>query len=108
MMQGADKIALQEIDELEQDVRRFSAGQLSLEDFRPRTTVSQNVVLRWAGEEHPPALHAALARHDLAQATAGTLLDPLARPGAGTCASAITSGEAMAQGWRSGANECAV
>ncbi|OGO51698.1 MAG: hypothetical protein A2148_10055 [Chloroflexi bacterium RBG_16_68_14] len=83
---------------------KITAGQLrALADIarefalRPRTTIYQNIVLRWAREEHLPALHAALARHNLAQPTAETLLDPVACPGAETCASAITNGKALAR-----------
>ena len=65
--------------------------------IRARTTIEQNIVLRWARQEALPALHAALSEHGLARPTPGTLLDPVACPGTETCASAITNGKAMAR-----------
>ena len=81
---------------------KITAGQLrALADvargfgLRARATIEQNITLRWAREEHLPALHAAFAEHGLARPTAGTLLDPVACPGAETCGSAITNGKAL-------------
>jgi ferredoxin-nitrite reductase/sulfite reductase (ferredoxin) len=65
--------------------------------LRLRTSIEQNLVLRWAREEDLPALHAALSQQGLGRPIAGTLLDPVACPGAETCASAITNGKAMAR-----------
>lgn len=76
---------------------RALAGICRAFALRPRATIEQNLVLRWARDEELPALHAALAEHDLAQPTAGTLLDPVACLGAETCASALTNGKAMAR-----------
>ncbi len=79
------------------DQIRALAGIARTFALRSRATIEQNIVLRWAQQEHLPALHAALAQHNLAQPTAWTLLDPVACPGAETCASAITNGKALAR-----------
>jgi sulfite reductase (ferredoxin) len=46
-----------------------------------RTTVEQNIVLRWVSKSDLPALYSDLKRAGLNQAGAGTILDPTSCPG---------------------------
>jgi sulfite reductase beta subunit-like hemoprotein len=50
-----------------------------------RTTVEQNVVLRWVKNEHVPALYEDLKAIGLADSGAGTIVDVVACPGTDTC-----------------------
>ena len=61
-----------------------------------RTTVEQNIVLRWVSESDLPALYADLTRAGLNQAGAGTLLDPTSCPGTDTCKLGISSSRGLA------------
>lgn len=82
------KITAQQFQALADIVRQFAGGRL-------RTTVQQNVVLRWLREDHLPALHAALTKIGLGQPGAETIIDPVACPGTDTCMSAITNTKAL-------------
>ncbi len=83
-MSGEQFFALADI------ARRFGGG-------RVRTTIQQNLLLRWVREAELPAVHAALAAAGLDRPWAETLLDPVACPGAETCMSAITNSKALAR-----------
>jgi sulfite reductase (ferredoxin) len=69
--------------------RRFTGDAL-------RTTVDQNLLMRWVSEADLPALYAALATIDLAGAGAGTITDITACPGTDTCKLGISSSRALA------------
>ncbi|MCB0880766.1 MAG: nitrite/sulfite reductase [Thermoleophilia bacterium] len=61
-----------------------------------RTTVEQNVVLRYVPDAELPALYQALAGIGLASAGAGTILDITACPGTDTCKLGISSSRGLA------------
>jgi sulfite reductase (ferredoxin) len=69
--------------------RRFTGDTM-------RTTVDQNMLLRWVSEADLPALYSALAAIDLAGAGAGTISDITACPGTDTCKLGISSSRALA------------
>ncbi|MCC7235849.1 MAG: nitrite/sulfite reductase [Bryobacterales bacterium] len=66
-----------------------------------RTTLEQNIVLRWVSESDLPALHAALAAVGLDSPTAGTIVDVVACPGTDTCKLGISSSRGLAGELRS-------
>ena len=61
-----------------------------------RTTVDQNLLLRWVSNADLPAIHTALVAAGLAQAGAGTITDITACPGTDTCKLGISSSRALA------------
>jgi len=61
-----------------------------------RTTVEQNIVLRWVSEADLPALYRDLAAADLAAPGAGTIVDVTACPGTDTCKLGIASSRGLA------------
>jgi ferredoxin-nitrite reductase len=61
-----------------------------------RTTVEQNIVLRWVSEADLPALYAELDAIGLGEAGAGTVLDVTACPGTDTCKLGIASSRGLA------------
>ena len=61
-----------------------------------RTTVEQNILLRWVSESDLPALYDDLKRAGLNQAGAGTILDPTSCPGTDTCKLGISSSRGLA------------
>jgi sulfite reductase (ferredoxin) len=61
-----------------------------------RTTVEQNIVLRWVSEGDLPALHDALTKVGLGEKGAGTLADVTACPGTDTCKLGISSSRGLA------------
>lgn len=69
--------------------RRFCAGRM-------RTTVEQNIVLRWVKNEHLSALHADLVKAGLAEGSAGRFADVTRCPGADTCQIAVTKSRELA------------
>jgi sulfite reductase (ferredoxin) len=69
--------------------RRFSADTL-------RTTVEQNIVLRWVAEADLPELYRELMQIGLAEPGAGTILDVVACPGTDTCKLGIASSRGLA------------
>ncbi len=62
-----------------------------------RATIEQNLLMRWVREDDLPALHAELLAAGLGAPIAGTVLDPVACPGAETCSSAITNAKGLAR-----------
>ena len=66
-----------------------------------RTTVEQNIVLRWVSEADLPALYAELKATHLAQAGAGTIVDVVSCPGTDTCKLGISSSRGLAAELRS-------
>ena len=61
-----------------------------------RTTVEQNLVLRWVSEADLPALHQDLEAAQIAAPTAGTIADVSACPGTDTCKLGIASSRGLA------------
>jgi sulfite reductase (ferredoxin) len=61
-----------------------------------RTTVEQNIVLRWVSEGDIPALFAELKSVGLHQPGAGTIVDVTACPGTDTCKLGIASSRGLA------------
>lgn len=70
--------------------RRHNGGLL-------RTTINQNVVLRWLRESQLAALHRDLVEAGLGNPGAHTLTDIVSCPGATSCSLAITASISMAQ-----------
>jgi sulfite reductase beta subunit-like hemoprotein len=75
--------------ELASIARQFCGGRM-------RTTVEQNILLRWVKTEHLPALHAALLKAGLAQPGANRFSDVTRCPGADTCQIAVTKSRELA------------
>jgi sulfite reductase (ferredoxin) len=69
--------------------RRFTNGTL-------RTTVDQNIVLRWISEGDLPAVYEALDALGLGQAGAGTIVDITSCPGTDTCKLGIAASRGLA------------
>src|SRR5262249_40377308 len=69
--------------------RRYNGG-------RARTTVQQNIVLRWISQADLPALYSELVAAGLGQAGALTLADITACPGTDTCKLGISSSRGLA------------
>ncbi|MDZ7735626.1 MAG: hypothetical protein U5P41_05630 [Gammaproteobacteria bacterium] len=61
-----------------------------------RTTVEQNIVLRWVAEADLPALYEDLKNVGLDQPGAGTIFDVVACPGTDTCKLGIASSRGLA------------
>lgn len=61
-----------------------------------RSTVEQNLVLRWVSEADLPALYAELGKADLAKPVAGTIVDVASCPGTDTCKLGIASSRGLA------------
>jgi sulfite reductase (ferredoxin) len=61
-----------------------------------RTTVEQNIVLRWVSKSDLSDLHQALADAGLADPGAGTIIDVAACPGTDTCKLGISSSRGLA------------
>jgi sulfite reductase (ferredoxin) len=61
-----------------------------------RSTVEQNLVLRWVSEADLPALYSELERASLATAVAGTIVDVASCPGTDTCKLGIASSRGLA------------
>ena len=61
-----------------------------------RTTVSQNILLRWVSNRDLPALHRDLARAGLARTNASRMADVTACPGTDSCKLGITSSRGLA------------
>jgi len=61
-----------------------------------RSTVEQNIILRWVSEADLPALYAELKDAGLDEAGAGTIVDISACPGTDTCKLGISSSRGLA------------
>ncbi len=61
-----------------------------------RSTVEQNIVLRWISQSDLPELHKALEAAGLADSGAGTIIDVTACPGTDTCKLGISSSRGLA------------
>jgi sulfite reductase (ferredoxin) len=69
--------------------RRFTNGTI-------RTTVDQNIVLRWISEADLPEVYSALEAIGLGQPGAGTIVDITSCPGTDTCKLGIASSRGLA------------
>jgi sulfite reductase (ferredoxin) len=69
---------------------RYSNGNL-------RTTINQNLVIRWVPEDHIEALYDDLSLHGLADPGAELVEDIIACPGTDTCGLGITSSKGLAR-----------
>jgi sulfite reductase (ferredoxin) len=69
--------------------RRFTQDSI-------RTTVEQNLVLRWVSQIDLPELYSALEAANLNQPGAGTIVDIVACPGTDTCKLGISSSRGLA------------
>jgi sulfite reductase (ferredoxin) len=74
--------------ELANLARRFSGDNV-------RTTVEQNIVLRWVSEADLPKLYRELARIGLSDFGAGSIIDVVACPGTDTCKLGIASSRGL-------------
>jgi sulfite reductase (ferredoxin) len=81
-------ISARQCRQLANIARRFSGENI-------RTTVEQNIVLRWVGEADLPELYRALKRIGLAEVGAGTIVDVSACPGTDTCKLGIASSRGL-------------
>jgi len=70
-----------------------------------RTTVEQNIVLRWVSEADLPALYEELRQIGLGEPNAGTIVDVTACPGTDTCKLGIASSRGLAKELRSRLSE---
>ena len=70
-----------------------------------RTTVEQNIVLRWVSEADLPQLYGALKVIGLSQPNAGTIVDVTACPGTDTCKLGIASSRGLARELRTRLSE---
>jgi len=61
-----------------------------------RSTVEQNIILRWVGQSDLPELHKALEAAGLGEPGAGTIVDVAACPGTDTCKLGISSSRGLA------------
>lgn len=75
-------------------VRKFSGDHV-------RTSVEQNILIRWVSEADLPALYVALKKIGLGEHGAGTILDMTACPGTDTCKLGIASSRGLARELRS-------
>src|SRR3989441_10624144 len=82
-------ISARQCRQLANIARRFSGDNI-------RTTVEQNIVLRWVSEADLPDLYRELKRIGLAEAGAGTIVDVAACPGTDTCKLGIASARGLA------------
>lgn len=69
---------------------RYSNGNV-------RTTIGQNLIIRWVGDEQLEAFHEELNAHGLAQPGANKTEDIVACPGTDTCGLGITSSKGVAR-----------
>ncbi len=82
-------ITAQQMRALAAIARRYNGG-------RARTTVEQNIVLRWISQADLPALYSELVAAGLGQAGASTLADITVCPGTDTCKLGISSSRGLA------------
>jgi sulfite reductase (ferredoxin) len=81
-------ISARQCRQLANIARRFSGDNI-------RTTVEQNIVLRWVSEADLPDLYRELKRIGLAEPGAGTIVDVAACPGTDTCKLGIASSRGL-------------
>ena len=79
-----------QMQRLAEVARRFSGDSV-------RTTVDQNIVLRWVAEADLPDLYSALQEIGLGEPGAGSIVDVTACPGTDTCKLGIASSRGLAE-----------
>ena len=79
-----------------EQMRSLAAIGETYSDGRVRTTVEQNIALRWISRADLPALHDDLVACGLGEAGASTLVDITACPGTDTCKLGISSSRGLA------------
>lgn len=84
------KITADQFMALAEISRRYCGGSV-------RTTIGQNLLLRWVRQADLPGLHAALDAAGLARPGPETIIDPVACPGTETCMSALTHSKGLAR-----------
>jgi sulfite reductase (ferredoxin) len=77
-------------------LRQLADVSRRLNGGHARTTVEQNILLRWVAEADLPELHRELRRIGLAEAGAGTIQDVVACPGTDTCKLGIANSRGLA------------
>jgi sulfite reductase (ferredoxin) len=82
-------ITVEQMRSLARIARRFCGGRM-------RTTIEQNIVLRWVKTEHLPALYEELSTAGLGTAGANRFSDVTRCPGADTCQIAVTKSRELA------------
>jgi sulfite reductase (ferredoxin) len=82
-------ITADQLREVADLARRFTTGTI-------RTTVDQNLVLRWISEADLPEVYAALQAIGLGAPGAGTIVDVTSCPGTDTCKLGIASSRGLA------------
>ncbi|HEY2982278.1 MAG TPA: nitrite/sulfite reductase, partial [Anaerolineales bacterium] len=82
-------ITADQLREVADLARRFTTGTI-------RTTVDQNLVLRWISEADLPEVYAALQTIGLGAPGAGTIVDVTSCPGTDTCKLGIASSRGLA------------
>ena len=80
----------------QQAYRLADIGRTFVGDYL-RTTVEQNIVLRWVAEVDLPALYDALDAVGLAEAGAGTIVDITSCPGTDTCKLGIAASRGLSR-----------
>ncbi|MFQ5352288.1 MAG: nitrite/sulfite reductase, partial [Candidatus Binatia bacterium] len=78
-------------------IRRLAAIARRYVGDKLRTTVEQNIVLRWVSEADLPELYAELCQAGLGAPGAGTMTDITACPGTDTCKLGIASSRGLAR-----------
>src|SRR5439155_20654874 len=79
-----------------QPMRALAAITRRYNGRRARTTVEQNIVLRWISQADLPALYTELIAAGLGQAGTSTLADITVCPGTDTCKLGISSSRGLA------------
>ncbi len=77
-------------------MRKLSELTQRFSDGAARTTVDQNILLRWIPERDLPELYSELAAIGLGEPGAGTIVDVTACPGTDTCKLGIASSRGLA------------
>jgi len=78
-------------------MRAIAALSKAYADGLVRTTVDQNLLLRWVRSGQVPGLYRRLAAAGLARAGAGTITDVISCPGAESCRLAVTQSRGLAK-----------
>lgn len=77
------------------DIAREYIGESVQSEFGLRTTIEQNIVMRWVSEKDLTAVYSALAAHGLAEAGADTVSDITSCPGTDTCKLGIAASRGL-------------
>ncbi len=86
---GLGDITVEQMRTLAKIMRRYNGGML-------RTSIRQNLILRWVRNDLLPALYAELKAIDLVEPNAFTIYDVTSCPGASTCQLGIAASRGLA------------